>query len=139
MGAEFTMAWNTVKGEAVQCCAFAEEELPEVFLPSVEGFGAGAKSGTRQKLLESRELVLAATMKKALGQYPDQSTMAVKSWKNRDKFSTAFLLELPGPHNSWTSAEWGEALCLLLSLPSNSCRDLRHLGKLIGNRFVDLY
>ena len=82
---------------------------------------------------------MAATMKKALGQYPDQSVMAVKSWRNRDKISTAFLLELPGPHNSWTSAEWGEALCLLMSLPSNSCRDLRNLGKPIGDRFVDLY
>ena len=64
---------------------------------------------------------------------------SVKSWRNRDKISTAYLLELPGPHNSWTSAEWGEALCLLLSLPSNSCRDLRNLGKPIGDRFVDLY
>ena len=44
LGAEFTMAWNTLKGEAVQCCAFAEEELPEIFQPSVEGFGAGAEA-----------------------------------------------------------------------------------------------
>ena len=63
--------------------------------------------------------------------------MAVQSWKNRDKISTAFLLELPGPHNSWSSAEWGEALCLLLSLPSNACT--RSFGQPIGQRFVDLY
>ena len=139
LGAEFTMAWNTLKGEAVQCCAFAEEELPEIFQPSVEGFGAGAEAGSRQKLLESREMILAATLSKALSQFPDQSAMAITGWTNRDKFTTAFLLELPGPHNPWTSAEWGEALCLLLGLPSNSCRDLRHLGKPIGTRYVDLH
>ena len=65
--------------------------------------------------------------------------MALKSWKNRDKLTTAFLLELPGPHNQWTSAEWGEALCLVLGLPSNTCSDNRNLGQPIGDRYVDLY
>ena len=65
--------------------------------------------------------------------------MAIKAWKNRDKISTAFLLELPGPHNSWSSAEWAEALCLLLSLPSNACTSARNLGQPIGNRYVDIY
>ena len=90
-------------------------------------------------MLESRELLLAGAMGKALSLYENQGAMAIKSFKNRDKISTAFLLELPGPNNQWTSAEWGEAICLLLGLPSNSCRDLRNLGQPIGNRFVDLY
>ena len=76
---------------------------------------------------------------KGLGQYPDQSAMPVKAWKNRDKISAGFLLELPGPHNPWSSAEWAEALCLLLSLPSNACKSVRNLGQPIGNRFVDIY
>ena len=139
LGAEFTMAWNTVRGEAVQCCNFLGEALPEVFSPTAEGFGQGAVSGSRQKMVESRELLLAATLGKGLSQYVDQSAMAVKAWKNRDKISTAFLLELPGPHNSWPSAEWSEALCLILSLPSNACISTRNLGQPIGNRFVDLY
>ena len=61
LGAEFTMAWNTVRGEAVQCCNFLGEALPEVFSPTAEGFGQGAVSGSRQKMVESRELLLAAT------------------------------------------------------------------------------
>ena len=76
---------------------------------------------------------------KGLSQYPDQSAMPVKAWKNRDKISAGFLLELPGPHNPWSSAEWAEALCLLLSLPSNACKSVRNLGQPIGNRFVDIY
>ena len=136
LGAEFTMAWNTVRGEAVQCCNFLGEALPEVFSPTAEGFGQGAVSGSRQKMVESRELLLAATLGKGLSQYVDQSAMAVKAWKNRDKISTAFLLELPGPHNSWPSAEWSEALCLILSLHSNACISTRNLGQPIGNRFL---
>ena len=61
--------------------------------------------------------------------------MAVRSWANRDKLSTAFLLDLPGPHNLWTSVEWGEAMCLSLALPSNACKPL--LGQKIGDRIVD--
>ena len=99
----------------------------------------GSTSGSRQKMVESRELLLAATMAKGLSQYVDRSAMAVHSWKNRDKISTAFLLELPGPNNLWSSAEWGEALCLLLALPSNACSSVRNLGQPIGQRFVDLY
>ena len=90
-------------------------------------------------MVENREQLLAATMAKGLSLYVDQGAMAVKAWKNRDKISTAFLLELPGPHNAWSSAEWAEALCLLLSLPSNACKSSRNLGQPIGNRFVDIY
>ena len=93
----------------------------------------GSTSGSRQKMVESRELLLAATMAKGLSQYVDQSAMAVHSWKNRDKISTAFLLELPGPNNLWSSAEWGEALCLLLALPSNACSSVRNLGQPIDD------
>ena len=123
----------------MQCCNFLGEALPEVFSPTAEGFGQGAVSGSRQKMVESRELLLAATLGKGLGQYVDQSAMAVKAWKNRDKISTAFLLELPGPHNSWPSAEWSEALCLILSLPSNACISTRNLGQPIGERYVDMF
>ena len=113
--------------------------MPEIFTTTAQGFGSGALSTSRQKILEGRELLLAATLTKALTHYPDKSSMAVKGWKNRDKLSTAFLLELPGPHNVWSSMEWGEATCLLLGLPSNSCRDERHLGQPIGDRYVELF
>ena len=90
-------------------------------------------------MVEARESLLAAVLGKALHQYPDQSLNAIKAWKNRDKISTAFLLELPGPHNQWSSAEWGEAICLVLSIPPNCCKDPRHLGQPIGDRHVDLW
>ena len=116
LGREFTLAWNAVRREASQCCNFLGEEMPEIFTPSAEGFGLGAVEGSRQKMVEGREMLLAATLSKGLSQLADQGAMAVTSWKNRDKISTAFLLELPGPHDVWSSAEWIEALCLLLSL-----------------------
>ena len=47
----------------------------------------------------------------------------------------AFLLDLPGPHNNWSSGEWGEAMSLILALPSNSCKEF--LGQKIGDRVVD--
>ena len=47
----------------------------------------------------------------------------------------AFLLDLPGPHNIWSSVEWGEAMSLILALPSNSCKEF--LGQKIGDRVVD--
>ena len=106
------MAWNSVRGEAFQCGNFLGIGLPDIFTTTAEGFGSGHPSGSRQKLLEGREQLLAAVLTKALSEYPDQSAMAVKAWKNRDKLSTAFLLDLSGPQNQWSSAEWGEALAL---------------------------
>ena len=100
----------------------------------------GCHSGvSNNRIIEARESLLAEMVEKGLSQHPDQSSMAIKAWKNRDKLSTAFLLELPGPHNQWSSAEWGEALCLVLSLPPNCCRDPQKLGQPIGNRHVDLW
>ena len=83
LAGEFQTAWNTIKGEAVQCANFLGEELPEIFTPSAEGFGAGCVSGSREDLMKSRELLLSATMSKALSNYQDQSSMAVQTWKNR--------------------------------------------------------
>ena len=133
------MSWNSIRGEAVQCSNFLGVELPEIFSTTAEGFGSGAPQGSRHKVLEGRELLLAETLTKALSQHPNKSSMAVIGWKNRDKLSTSFLLELLGPHNSWSSVEWSEAMCLLLGLPSTSCCDERRLGQPIGNRFVDMY
>ena len=139
LGAEVARAWEATKAEAQQSCAFLEKDLPEVFSPEAEGFGQGSSGETRQRIIEARESLLAGLVEKGLSLHADQSSMAVKGWRNRDKLSTAFLLELPGPHNQWSSAEWGEALCLVLSLPPNCCRDPQKLGQPIGNRQVDLW
>lgn len=139
LGEEFTAAWTTVKTEAELLSAFVEEELPAVFSTEAAGFGDGAAFGTRRQVVEARETLLVAAVGKALSQHEVQSSLAVRAWKNRDKLTTAFLLELPGPHNQWSSAEWGEALCLILNVPPNCCRDPRHLGQPIGNRHVDVW
>ena len=36
LGAEFVNAWNTVRREAVHCCNFLGEALPEIFSPIAE-------------------------------------------------------------------------------------------------------
>ena len=61
--------------------------------------------------------------------------MEVRCWGNRDKLTTAFLLDLLGPHNNRSSVEWGKAMSLILALPSNACREF--LGKKIGDRIAD--
>ena len=99
------------------------EEVPAILATNAAGFGLGAELGSRQAIIEVREPLLAAVVGKALSQYPDQASNAIKAWKNGDKISTAFLLELPGPHHHWSLAEWGEAICLVLSIPPNCCRD----------------
>ena len=137
--AEVTRTWGAVKAEAEQCYAFLEKEMPEVFTPETERFGQGAVGETRQRIIGARETLLAGVVEKGLSRLVDQSCVAVKAWRNRDKLSTAFLLEFPGPHNQWSSAEWGEALCLLLSLSTNCCRDPQKLGQPIGNRHVDIW
>ena len=93
----------------------------------------GCHSGvSNNRIIEARESLLAEMVEKGLSQHPDQSSMAIKAWKNRDKLSTAFLLELPGPHNQWSSAEWGEALCLVLSLPPTAAGTHRNWGSLLA-------
>ena len=139
LGEEFIAAWTSIRTEAEQLSAFVEEDLPAVFSTEASGFGDGAAFGTRRRAVEARETLLAAAVGKALSLCEDQSSLAVRAWKNRDKLTTAFLLELPGPHNQWSPAEWGEALCLILSVPPNCCRDPRNLGRPIGNRHVDLW
>ena len=138
LGVEFAQAWNTVKEETDQMSVFLQEEVPAVLASEAEGFGLGEDWGARQMLVKEREKLMVATMEKAL-QQQDPTARPVTVWNNRCKLSTAFLLELPGPHNQWSSAEWGEAMCLILCLPPNCCRDTQLLGKRIGDRFVDLW
>ena len=137
LGKEFEQAWHSVKTEAEQCSSYVGDELPDIFVTEAAGFGLGAESGSRQKLVQNRELLLAKTLTKALEDFSDPSSMAVKAWKNRDKMSTAFLLDLPGAHNQWTSAAFSEAMCLLLALTSIQCKEL--LGLPVGDRQVDLF
>ena len=124
-----------IQEEGTQCPNYLGIDLPEILVVGPERFGLGADSGSRQVITREREGMLAKVLQKSLDSLEDQSSMAVRSWTNRDKLSTAFLLDLPGPHNLWTSVEWGEAMCLILALPSNACKPF--LGQKIGDRVVD--
>ena len=68
-----------------------------------EEFGLGAESRSRQVIVKDREAFLSKVFKKSLEDIEDQSTKEARCWSNRDKLTTAVLLNLPGPHNSWSS------------------------------------
>ena len=135
---ELRRAHQLLRGEAEECCALLGRDLPTNLAVEVEGVGLGSEDGsTRGKLTEEREVLRAAAYRQAIYGYRDQSAMAVMAWKNRDKLSTAWLMALPGPDSSLTSPQFGEAMCLLLALPSLCCRD--RVGEKVGRRRVDLF
>ena len=105
MGREFVQAWEVVREEGIQCANYLGIDPPEILAVGPERFGLGAESGSRQAITREREAILAKVLQKALDSLEYQSSMAVRSWRNRDKLSTAFLLDLPGPHNLWSSVE----------------------------------
>jgi hypothetical protein len=135
---ELHLAHQMLSAVGVVCCAYLGWDLPICLNAGVEGMGLGAEDGsTRGKITEEREMLRAAAFKQAIDGYRDQSSMAVMAWKNRDKLTTAWLNALPGPDSSFTSPQFGEAMCLLLALPSLCCRD--RLGEKVGKRRVDLF
>ena len=79
----------------------------------------------------------AAVLKKAMANHQDQTARPVWSLKQRDKLSTAILLNIPGAYSSLSSPIFTESLAVLLCIPSLACRD--RAGEVIGNSRVDLY
>merc|ERR1719319_1723467 len=86
---------------------------------------------------EARERLMGRVLQRALLLHPDQSSLPVSSWKERDKLSTAWLMSLPGPHYGIPSATFSEALATLLCSPSPACST--RLGMKIGQARVDMY
>ena len=112
--------------------------MPYLLTSEVEGVGLGSEDGSTRKLVtDEREKLRAAVLKKALEDYPNQAARSVIAWKQRDKLCTAFLVALPGPHTSLSSPQFGEALCVILCMPSLCCRD--RVGLKVGDRRVDAY
>ena len=112
--------------------------MPDILTSEVEGVGLGSEDGTTRKLVtDEREKLRAAVLKKALEDYPNQAARSVIAWKQRDKLCTAFLVALPGPHTSLSSPQFGEALCVILCMPSLCCRD--RVGLKVGDRRMDLF
>ena len=74
-------------------------------------------------------------LKQALADYEDPSARPVWSWKQRDKLSPAFLINIPGAHTSLSSPIFSEAMAVLLCVPSLVCRD--RVGEVVGDSRVD--
>ena len=137
-GVEMARAWEYLQQEARECCQYTGQELSGHLSVEVEGIGEGTTDGsTRKKVTEERETMRAAVLKKALADYEDPSARPVMSWKQRDKLSSAFLLNIPGPHRSISSPIFSEAVAAMLCAPSPVCRD--RVGEVIGRSRVDPY
>ena len=103
-----------------------------------EGVGEGRTDGsTRAEVTKEREKLRVDVLEKALENYEDPNARTVMSWKQRDKLSSAFLLDIPGPHSSLSSPIFCEAVAAMLCVPSLVCRD--RVGEVVGRSRVDPY
>jgi hypothetical protein len=136
-GIELARAWGCLQAEARASCQYLGQELTGSMSQPAEGIGEGAEDGsTRALLTKEREEMRAAVLKKALTEL-DPTARPVWSWKQRDKLSSAFLLNTPGAHSSLSTPVFQEAVAALLCAPSPVCRD--RVGEMIGNKRVDLF
>ena len=135
-GMELIKSWECLQKESKQCCEFLGHEMSGQMTIPVEGMGEGNEDGsTRGKVTKEREEERAAVLKQALAGYHDPTSRPVWSWKQRDKLSTAFLLNIPGASSSLSSPIFSEAMAALLCVPSLVCRD--RVGEVVGNSKVD--
>ena len=72
-----------------------------------------------------------------MAEYPNRMARPVCSVPQRDKLTTAWLLSLPGPDTSLTTAIFREGLAMVLCVPSPVCRN--RVGERIGESKVDLW
>ena len=137
-GVELAKAWERLQVEARECCEYLGKEVEGQLTSSKEGIGDGSVDGsTRAAVVKERDELRAAVFKQALADYADPTARPVWSWKQRDKLSSTFLLNIPGAHTSMSSPIFCEALAALLCVPSLVCRD--RVGEVIGERRVDRF
>ena len=121
-GEELVWAWETLRREARESCQYLGKDLEGPLDVGVEGAGYGSTDGgTRRKLTTWLEDTRAATLSKALEDYPDQSTRPVWVHPQLDKLSQGWILSLPG-HNGFNQAEFTETVARYLCLPSPCCQ-----------------
>ena len=70
----------------------------------VEAAGKDAGGTLRHQLVERREAARGRLLNKALDNYGDRGARPVRSWRERDKHSTAWLLCFPGLDTSLSNA-----------------------------------
>ena len=123
-GRELSRTWSFLQGEAKEAGDYLGEEVEGVLARGVEGAGCDSTGTTRQKVQEEREKTRGLLLAKALERYDDQEARPVWSWPERDKHSSAWLLCLPSPDNTFSGAEFTEAVSAFLCLPSPACASL---------------
>ena len=125
--------------EANQSAVWLGEEVPEILKSPVEGIGKGSVSGaTRKSITEAVENTRAKVLAKALDLVRPKSTRAAWAWRQRDKVSSAWLLAIPGPDTTLSSAEFREAAAANLCLPSPACAG--RIGETVkGQKRIDKY
>ena len=70
-GVELQQVWGKIRLEALQCCAFLGEEMPQPLAPPTKGIGEGCVNGsTRGKIVEARENLRAKLLDKVLESLP---------------------------------------------------------------------
>ena len=138
-GQEMRRVWTRLVGQASEAAVWVGREVEEVFTGSLEGVGEGSVcGGTRGKIVGALERTKSLVLSRSLQLHRPQKARHVWAWRQKDKISSAWLLALPGPDTSLTSAEFSEAAAASLCLPSPAC--VGRVGEVIGgNVKVDEY
>ena len=135
-GEELRAAWAALQLEARECAEYLGEEVEGVLAVDVVGAGSGGErtgeEGIRQAITERRSKVRGSVLVRALELHPERTARPVISWRERDKLSSAWLLCLPTPDTSLSTAEFVEAFASLLCLPSPACQP--RLGEVVPGR-----
>ena len=135
-GEELRAAWAALQLEARECAEYLGEEGEGVLAVDVVGAGSGGErtgeEGIRQAITERRSKVRGSVLVRALELHPERTARPVISWRERDKLSSAWLLCLPTPDTSLSTAEFVEAFASLLCLPSPACQP--RLGEVVPGR-----
>ena len=114
-----------------------EEEFSGPLGCDVEEVGNGSRTGkTRGQITEQLEQLRGKVITKAINEWPDRKARHVLSWSNRDKLSGSWLLCVPGRDTGLSNAEFQQAICTFLCLPSPACGPFVG-NKINGNFFVD--
>ena len=120
-GVEMAGCWDTLQGEARECCAFLERELDAPLSTPLAGLGEGRLDGsTRALVVKQKEELRTAVVAKALCQYPDQSARPVWVFPQFDKLSQAWILTTPNPHTYLPALVFRGALAAHFCLPSTA-------------------
>ena len=121
-GVELDMAWNTLRGEAMESNQYLDRDMGGPLQVSAEGAGEGRVDGSTRRLVTTwLEDTRAAVLKKALESFPDQSARPVWVNPQLDKLSQGWILAMPG-HEGFSQAEFSETVARLLCLPSPCCQ-----------------